>query len=127
MVLIKNSLNYDIFHRFLGGELEIITKFGPNYRGRIGQIDLKEDVVLDILFIALVQRNYIDRSLCYSLNKINYRMKFNIKNISGSKKFLIFSFTNSLILYTTLNEKLVFFVPNRNILNIEKVLGFNNM
>jgi hypothetical protein len=84
-------------------------------------------VVLDILFIALVQRNYIDRSLCYSLNKINYRMKFNIKNISGSKKFLIFSFTNSLILYTTLNEKLVFFVPNRNILNIEKVLGFNNM
>jgi hypothetical protein len=120
---IKN-LNKDMFSRFFGGEVEIINKVGPSYRGRIAEINLSEDAkLLEILFVVLVERNYITRNFCYHLAKINYKMSFEIKNkIPFSRKILAVELPRSLIVTTLYNEKLVFFTPERNILNIEKAL-----
>jgi hypothetical protein len=95
---------------------------GPLYRGRIAEINLRDNGLLEIVFVVLVERNYITRTFSYNLARVNYRMVFEIKRIPFSRKIWVADLPQSLIVNTTSDEKLIFFVPERNILNIERAL-----
>lgn len=105
----------DLGHKlreYVGGEVEITTCDGAKFRGRIDKIELRDKVVIKVIFLFLVgskDHGWDERSL-----RTNYTMEFELSSRIAYNKF---EPGGELTLVTVTSEVIIFYPKEMNILS----------